>query len=468
MILKMPADRAPERRHVARWVFRDRLNLRLDFASESRANWCITGRDGGKRLLLPDSFFSAAEGRWLRPDSLPSEPLPTLEAGRLCPEADLVRPDLPVISGEPNAEGAWLANLSDGVAYLGVDVLGSAFFMLSRYEEVACPETDEHGRFPASSSLAHRAAFLDRPIIDEYVELLRALIERTWPPLDRPRGSYSVVMTHDVDHPSGAKGLGAARLLRKVGGDLVRRRRPALAARRLGSALLPGAVGESLDPNFTFDRLMRHSERRGLRSAFYFMATEPSTHDAGYDLLSPRMLHLLSSIHDRGHEIGFHPSYRTLGNPERLNAELRMLERAMEASGVREPEIGGRQHYLRWDATVTWRQWEQAGLDYDSSVGYAQRPGFRSGTAHDYPAWSFAERRELALRERPLTVMEGTLFSDRYLGLEVDDALELVERLAQACRTVDGHFTFLWHNHYHLEVGSFRVYEDLMDVLLGK
>lgn len=465
MILKIPANRIPERRYVARWVCCEQLGLTLDVIPESRSDWCLTAPDTRKRLLLPDSFFSVADGNWLRCDSLPSEPLPTFKAGRCFREANLIRPELPVIAGKRDPEGAWVASVSSDTAYLGVDVFGAAFFMLSRYEELTRSERDDHSRFPAFASLANEAQFLDRPIVDEYVELLRAMFDRMWPSHERPRKSYSVLVTHDIDHASGAMGLGPARLLRRLAGDLVRRRRPAIAARRLGSALLPGDRADSLDPHFTFDRLMELSENRGLRSAFYFMAAERSDFDSGYDLLAPRMLKLLGRINERGHEIGFHPSYRTLREPDRLESELRTLKRAMDASGARQSEVGGRQHYLRWDPEATWRHWERAGLTYDSTVGYARQPGFRSGTAHSYSAWSFADGRQLSLRERPLIAMDGTLFSERYLGLDVDDALVLIRRLVDACRTVNGEFVFLWHNHYHLEVGAFRVYERILDIL---
>ena len=62
----------------------------------------------------------------------------------------------------------------------------------------------------------------------------------------------------------------------------------------------------------TFDFMMTESERRGWRSAFYFMAGrgEPGI-DADYDLGAPWIRRLIRRIGGRQHEIGIHPSYRT-------------------------------------------------------------------------------------------------------------------------------------------------------------
>ena len=92
---------------------------------------------------------------------------------------------IPVLYGEPGAAGA--VRRGGGRVCVTVDVLGSAFFMLTCYEEVVRAERDEHERFPASASLAARSAFLDRPIVDEYADLLWAALSECWPRLRRRR-----------------------------------------------------------------------------------------------------------------------------------------------------------------------------------------------------------------------------------------------------------------------------------------
>ena len=47
--------------------------------------------------------------------------------------------------------------------------------MLSRYEELIIKERDIHNRFPAYLSIAKQNGFLDRPLIDEYIIVLKKI-----------------------------------------------------------------------------------------------------------------------------------------------------------------------------------------------------------------------------------------------------------------------------------------------------
>ena len=57
-----------------------------------------------------------------------------------------------------------------------VDLFAGAFFMLTRWEESFGIHEDLHGRFPASQALVVKQGFILRPIVDEYVMLLKKWI----------------------------------------------------------------------------------------------------------------------------------------------------------------------------------------------------------------------------------------------------------------------------------------------------
>lgn len=91
--------------------------------------------------------------------------------------------------------------------------------------------------------------------------------------------------------------------------------------------------------------------------------------------------------------------------------------------------------------------WEQAGFHYDSTMGYADRPGFRCGTCHAYPMFDPLEQNQLQLVQRPLIAMECSVISIPYLGLGYGtDSLALFQRLKQNWQADAHHFTLLWHN----------------------
>lgn len=455
-----PSGYTAERFYILNVIFDKFLGIKCRYIEHLSPDIRIVVSGSSGELLLPDTFFQTREADWLRPVSLPKSSLAKWDTRQLDFPIPLVDPVLPVVYGNaiPSAQDYESGRLS-----LPIDIIGSAFFMLTRYEEVVKTERDEHGRFPAKASLAFQEGFLERPLVDEYVEVLWAAIKHLWPGLKRKERQFAVSLSHDVDHPFGAKGQSAVRVLKALGGDVLRRRNIRLAGHRLAAAIMPGERGYRLDPNNSFDWLMDQAEKRGLKTAFYFMTGKTSAFDPGYDISAPQIVRLMHRIHGRGHEIGLHPSYGTLEHPELLKNEADSLRAAMVRAGIDQRGIGGRQHYLRWVADKTWGGCEAAGLVHDNTVGYAQHAGFRAGTCHEYPVWLLHERRSLGLVERPLVAMDGTVFRSDYMGLDTEGAIRKLCQLASACRKVSGSFTFLWHNDFHLHHASRDFYTQTLD-----
>jgi hypothetical protein len=430
-----------EREYVHELVLGEFLGL--EWSSEPRADGPVEitlAERPGRRLILADDLFATAQAEWLTPASLPAAPLMRLDMRQTPLTPTLVHSALPVIYGT----AAVTLAADEAEMSLGIDIFGSIFFQLSRYEEVANAERDEHDRFPPSAQLAVRDGFVDRPLVNEYLEVLRAALLRLWPDLSTKRRSFRQRLSHDIDSPWGEP-LSIPAAARAMVADVVRRHDPSLARTRLTTLAAQRRQRPQDDPYNSFDFIMDVSERHGLRSAFYFMArgTDPRF-DAGYSLEHEWMQRVLKRIHERGHEIGLHPSYQTFRDPDQIAIEFQILRAACERAGVTQSAWGGRQHFLRWENPTTWRAWADAGLAYDSSLGFSQLAGFRCGVCHEYPVFDLQARRRLDLQERPLVVMEIALFGDSPARHPL--GLEQLARLRERCRLFGGDFTLLWHN----------------------
>ena len=455
LLINHPDTYPAERAYVLDVVLGELLGLPFSARAQDREDVEITAPElaGGDRLILADRLFATSERDWLTDRSLPERPLARwqLDGGPLQPK--LVDNTLPVLYAGRPANDCFCEEIQGSIV-LGVDVFGSIFFQLSRYEEIVLATRDEHDRFPASASLALAEGFLERPLANEYVELLWTALSRLWPRLRRRRGSFTERVSHDVDWPVHPP-TSSPRAVRTAIGHLLRGADRGLAGASLRAARARRRGNPADDPYNTFDLIMDLSEERGLRSAFYFMAgrTDPRF-DGSCSLTDPWIQALIGRIHERGHELGLHPSYGTFRDPDAIARELETLLQTCARVGVEQAEWGGRQHFLRWENPVTWRGWEQAGLAYDSSLGYSHDPGFRCGACCEYPAFDLLERKRLRLRERPLIVMEMAAIDHRitadrgsFAGDRDDDiALALIERLRQRTRMFDGDFTLLWHN----------------------
>lgn len=391
--------------------------------------------------------------------------------------------DLPCAQWNASAEG-WPSVLQDPLSapgaphlpeplitqtengwHIDFDILGLTYWMLARQEEVGRTDLDNHGRFPATASHAFRYDYLERPIVDEWLHVLGQVIARTWPALVLTQHQFSMKVSHDVDAPSRYGFASAKGLLRAMGGDVIKRGeiRNALLAPWIW--LNTHNVLHSTDPFNTFEWLMDLSDSQGLTSAFYFICGRTSNMDADYEPEDPPIRALMRRIHARGHEIGLHPSYGTYQRPDLMAQEATRLRKVLAEEYIQQRVVGGRMHYLRWEQPATLRAWVAAGMDYDSTLGYADRPGFRCGTCFEYPAFDPLEGEVLPLRIRPLVVMECSVMGGNYLGLGVGAEAEMkFFQLKDACRVVGGQFTLLWHNSQFEKMAERELYSRILEI----
>lgn len=328
-----------------------------------------------------------------------------------------------------------------------LDILASVLFALARVEEGLGGTFDEHGRFPASASLGVRHEFLERPILDEHGLAFQQALSRLFPNWIPERRILKLKLTHDIDS------VGIPFEPRTSIAHTLMRSRPASTLQdflSLFSGVLPAELAKVLS-------LADISSSRGLSSAFFWKGSPRGPYDSGYDPAHGKVQRVIGALRDRGFELGVHPGYETFDSLVNLAREVDTLRQALQ---VRSP--GGRQHYLRWTPD-TWLHWEACGLSYDSSLGFADRFGFRAGTAYPYHPWCFRENRELDLFEAPLILMDCTPV--KYMKLSCEDALQRIGSIVQKMKRTGGVFTLLWHNTPLLDPTFDGWYESILDLL---
>lgn len=374
---------------------------------------------------LPHSEWDAAKAGWL---SVLNQPLPA-----------------PGVSELPQP----LIEQATDHHVIHYDVLGLTYWMLNRVEEIGRTDLDNHGRFPAIHSHAYKHGYLERPVVDEWLHVLGQVIQKQWPQVELKQHEFSMKVSHDVDSPSLYQFKPWQTIIRMMAGHLLKRRDLKAFLQAPYIKLSAGKRLHPQDPHNTFDWLMDVAEKNGLTSAFYFICGTTSNMDADYQPEDPAIRELIQRIHQRGHEIGLHPSYGTYQTPQLIKQEANRLRTVMQEEGIKQNEFGGRMHYLRWEHPTTLQAWNDAGMTYDSTLSYADFPGFRCGTCFEYPAFNAVTQQPLKIRIRPLIAMECTVIDDVYLGLGVTQAAEnKFLELKEKCRKLSGCFTTLWHNSY--------------------
>jgi len=410
--VNVPRDNFCERAYAVSTLFEEILGVNVYVEAGDVQNYEIL-IDGAKRVLVRDHFFGRfPEVRsYLTRDALPTEIA-------ICDAPWVPEPGLPVLfgSGEYSSK--------DGVLTCDADLFASAFFLLTRWEEFVLPDRDEHGRVPSRCQCAVIHGFHHRPIVNEYAEALRAMLDLVGCSLASRTREFRLVMTHDVDRVySGSRGRGFLS------------ERPFAVSKR---TLIDGYYKAArIDPLRSFQRIMQESEQRSLQARFYFIAGGHTDKEGYYDLDDPGIRLLLEEIDTRGHVVGFHPSYDAVSDPSMWRAEKLRLEELTQR-----PCVEGRQHYLRWENPSTWRLWNENGMRMDSTMGFSDTLGYRCGTGDAFPVFDILASETLALREQPLIAMDSAM---RYMSR--DTRRHALARLVDVSKRYRMPLTVLFHNH---------------------
>ena len=260
-----------------------------------------------------------------------------------------------------------------------------------------------HNRFSAYESLAFKYNFLNRPVVNEYIVMLKNMLNHIDSRLRFKKYKYSLLLTHDVDIPLKYRSFLDG--FREILGDLVKRKKIRNAVTKLYQKIKVH-LAIIKDPYDTFDYLMNFSERHNLNSYFFFMGKGQTVFDNMYKSDDSFITKLVENINSRGHYVGLHPSYNSYKCSDQFFVEKSELE-----SNFNQKLNIGRQHYLRFEIPYTWQVWEDNNMEWDSTAGYADKEGFRCGVCYDFTVFNILERKKLQLIEKPLIVMDGNFLS---------------------------------------------------------
>jgi hypothetical protein len=243
-----------------------------------------------------------------------------------------------------------------------------------------------------------------------------------------PNGSpFAICLTHDVDNIERALGHVLKTRSRFKAGDLIN-----------------DVVGiASLYDNV--DEIAKREGGMGFRSSFYFL-----TSNYPLEEIATR----IKKLRDKGWDIGLHGDFGTHDSPDKMReaVEVFSTELGFSPRGVRE-------HFLKFSHGTTWEIMENAGFDYDTTVGLNDRLGFKLGLATPFHPPT-KDWRPMRLLEIPLILMDTTLWG--YLKRDETAGLNDIRGILSKVQEVGGLFTLLWHQEAVKMKGG-RLYWTLLD-----
>lgn len=344
---------------------------------------------------------------------------------------------IPVLFGRSKA-----ADLSSGRIY--ADLISSAFYFLSDWDSLVVEEKDEHGRLRYKDSLLGKLDLADRPVVNEYCELIREVIQvRKGITLAHKKmgdHEFAACITHDFDrikkkYPGTVKrelfDLPVKNPLNQPIGERINR------ALESAKDLLKRGDGyeRSISEMFETERKLAIRPTVLLKSILH-----KHERDAADYLEYPFLKDILRTLKDLNGEFGLHASYMAGYNNKLFADEKNRLEERLGN------KVGAhRFHYLRYDAATVAGLLEANGIRNDSSIGWAERAGFRSGFTFPYYLFDAERNTTSKVLEIPMQMMEMQLLYNQ--GLSAEEAVQFANRQVETVKKYGG--VLCWNFHHH-------------------
>jgi hypothetical protein len=199
------------------------------------------------------------------------------------------------------------------------------------------------------------------------------------------------------------------------------------------------------DPYDCFDYL-KSIARRFPETRFFWLLGDFAEYDKNISWSDPRHQALIQEMGAEAH-IGLHPSYASNTSERRLAEETDRLRGILDR-----PVTESRQHFLKLNIPHTYRKLIHLGFQRDFTMGFAEEPGFRAGTAHPFYFFDLSRNITTDYQIIPFVYMDGTL--REYKKWTPEQAKMQIDELVKEVKTFGGTFCCIWHNETIAEAGS--------------
>jgi hypothetical protein len=323
---------------------------------------------------------------------------------------------------------------SENQVVINYDIIASAFYFLSNWQEYVSRDKDIYGRFRMTESIQYKLNFICKPVVNYYFTILKYAIETAYN--IRLKQSLwqgkkmAVCLTHDIDLCESAWIQGSFREVLK------------------GNIIAPLKLSASKifanDRWFNFSEIVETEKRFSSNSTFFFLPYKGRKNgivNADYDITKPKFKKVFRKIKENGSEIAIHGSIGTCTDPDLLKSEIGKI-----GEGV----IGNRFHFLMYDSFSSPSVISESGLKYDSSLGFPESIGFRNSYCLPFYLYDIKNNLSTDIIEIPLIIMDVS-FDKKYMAVSQEEALIKIYDMVKVTEQFNGCLTVLWHNTYFSE-----------------
>ncbi len=352
------------------------------------------------------------------------------------------------------------------------DIIKSAFYLLSGYQEYKSKKRDHLGRYLYDYSLQKELDIAHKPLVNYYfnyiIHGIESFCQKNHLQLQKKQAfnNFGFTLSHDVDRVDSYHIFEVLLKVKQFMGMSPSPYPPKIRFRLMLQSLFEYCnIFSKKNPFWNFEFLRNIEKRLHIKSVFYFLNRGQLHIDARYSLKEKRIRKLIEWLAQQERcEIGLHGTFASATTDQKLPQEKKKLEDVCSL-----PVKGCRQHFLNYKLPLTSTLQHQAGFIYSSTLGFPDHEGFRNSYCHPFKLFDFETQEIIDIWEIPLIMMEVTVLG--YRKLDFDHITTVTETLLHEVQKFNGIYTLLWHNcqfDENLYPGIKTFYEKLLKLIVSK
>jgi len=255
----------------------------------------------------------------------------------------------------------------------------------------------------------------------------------------------NIILTHDVDAVSKTLAIRFKQTAFHIFNCL--RNLKELRLKKSGKSLVKAIrFLIAFDDYWQFEKIIRFEEKHGIKSHFNFFAGDVSflrslkkkLFDPGYNITRPKLKSVIRKLHSKGCTIGLHQAFDSWQCENSIKVEKEKLESVLGGKVT-----SCRQHWLRFSWLKTWEAQAKAGFEWDTTLGFNDRPGFRNGFALKFKPWDYDLNCEMKLDASTNVLMDSQFYD--YYDYTGEERKSEIKRWIDEVKFVHGSVTLIWH-----------------------
>jgi hypothetical protein len=294
------------------------------------------------------------------------------------------------------------------------DIFYNAFVHLSRLEEW---ESEKRGKLIHSYSYNHprkEKRIWKFPVVNYLFNELEKKIRKKFPTISFGEQVKPVIeFSHDVDYIHKTNQLRIKQTLFHFFNSA-----KFLLRLELKKSLLKAKSAITFAQTncgyWCFDEWTELENDLNVKSVYYIFARSDEKRvnlkrwllDPSYDIANDkRLIEKCKELNSHGNRLGIHGSYFSAEEERLLYKEKEILENSINIRITK-----SRQHWLKYYESKTPYIHSKIGIEEDSTLGFNDIPGFRSGIASIYYPYDHQNNKSFSFKVIPLVVMDSHLY----------------------------------------------------------